>query len=203
MTEDSAQAVGPAMRYHATVGGALTESEAQQVGPLLHRIVQELPEEQQRGAVVDAGRPEDSPLHPYFEWNDYLAGERYRRMQAGALIKSVSVEIVNPDGRDRHRSLSAPVTIGPARQREPSVDGRHLVPAVDPLAVARAELLAWRERWGRVDNDALRLTFRPVFQAIETVMAPRTAKRCVECRTVLPDGWGRVRCEGCAIRPAS
>lgn len=46
--------------------------------------------------VVDEARPEDAPLHPYFEWRDDVAAERFRREQARAIIRSVHV-VAQPD----------------------------------------------------------------------------------------------------------
>lgn len=43
--------------------------------------------------VVDAARPDDSPLHRFFEWDDSVAAERYRVLQAGQLVRSVKVFI--------------------------------------------------------------------------------------------------------------
>ena len=43
-------------------------------------------------AVVDAARPEDAPLHPAFEWDDFVAGEQYRNIQARSMIKTVQIE---------------------------------------------------------------------------------------------------------------
>lgn len=42
--------------------------------------------------VVNAARPEEAPLHPAFEWNDLVAGERYREVQARSLIKTVQIQ---------------------------------------------------------------------------------------------------------------
>jgi hypothetical protein len=41
--------------------------------------------------VVDAARPKSSPLHSRFEWDNRVAGEKYREVQAGELIRSVKV----------------------------------------------------------------------------------------------------------------
>lgn len=41
--------------------------------------------------VVDQARPKDHPLHDRFEWDDSVAGERWRREQARLLIRSVKV----------------------------------------------------------------------------------------------------------------
>ena len=42
-------------------------------------------------AVVDAARDVESPLHRCFEWDDKVAGEKYRLEQAQRLIRSFTV----------------------------------------------------------------------------------------------------------------
>lgn len=42
--------------------------------------------------VVNAARDPEHPWHPRFEWDDEAAGEKYRRMQARALIRSIQYE---------------------------------------------------------------------------------------------------------------
>jgi hypothetical protein len=37
--------------------------------------------------VVNAARKKDSPLHDRFEWNNAVAGEKYREVQAAELIR--------------------------------------------------------------------------------------------------------------------
>lgn len=41
--------------------------------------------------VVDLARNPEHPLHERFEWDDAVAGERYREVQAAELIRSVKV----------------------------------------------------------------------------------------------------------------
>ena len=48
-------------------------------------------------AVVNAARPEEAPLHPAFEWNDLVAGEQYRNIQARSLIKTVQIQSSEDD----------------------------------------------------------------------------------------------------------
>ena len=40
-------------------------------------------------AVVDASRPDEAPLHPAFEWDDWQAAEAYRRQQAKSLTRAI------------------------------------------------------------------------------------------------------------------
>ncbi len=43
--------------------------------------------------LVEASRPEDAPLHKEFEWNNDIAGEKFREMQAGKMITNLKVVI--------------------------------------------------------------------------------------------------------------
>jgi hypothetical protein len=52
--------------------------------------------------VVDEARPETSELHHRFEWDDGVAGEAYRRVQAAELIRSVRIQFaVDPKSSER------------------------------------------------------------------------------------------------------
>lgn len=48
--------------------------------------------------VVKAAAPTKHPLHNHFEWNDEIAGEQYRLIQAQELIRSCRVAYTKPDG---------------------------------------------------------------------------------------------------------
>ena len=41
--------------------------------------------------VVNDARPDDSPIHPYFEWDDSVAAEKWRREQAGFYLRTIEV----------------------------------------------------------------------------------------------------------------
>lgn len=45
--------------------------------------------------VVDEARPEGAPLHDRFEWDNDIAGEKYRLVQAQQLIRSVQIEFID------------------------------------------------------------------------------------------------------------
>jgi hypothetical protein len=50
-------------------------------------------------ALVDAARDEGSVLHPYFEWDDAAAGDAFRLVQAGNLIRRVTVNWIRAEDR--------------------------------------------------------------------------------------------------------
>lgn len=43
--------------------------------------------------LVEASRPENAPLHSEFEWDDAIAAEEYRRVQARQMICNLSIVI--------------------------------------------------------------------------------------------------------------
>lgn len=72
------------------------------------------------GAVVDAARSNDSPLHKAFEWDDGEAAEAFRRQQAMRLIRAlviVPVKRVQTGGTVEYRPV--PSEAVHARTRDP------------------------------------------------------------------------------------
>lgn len=53
--------------------------------------------------VVDDARPVDSELHSRFEWDDAIAGEEYRLVQARNLIRSVEIVYTPADDPEPRR----------------------------------------------------------------------------------------------------
>lgn len=49
--------------------------------------------------LVDASRPEDAPLHKDFEWDDAIAGEKYREVQAGKMITSLKIVLKQEEAK--------------------------------------------------------------------------------------------------------
>jgi hypothetical protein len=53
------------------------------------------------GIVVDEARDPEHPLHARFEWDDSVAGEKWRHHQAHELITSVKITYKTPSGTAR------------------------------------------------------------------------------------------------------
>lgn len=64
--------------------------------------------------VIDVARDEDHPLHNRFEWDDTIAGKRYRLMQARVIINSVRVEFM---GEKREAFLSVVTKVEKVERR--------------------------------------------------------------------------------------
>jgi hypothetical protein len=75
--------------------GSPIRLDAQAVGEHLERLEQVGPLTPE--AIVEDARDEQSPTHPYFEWNDQDAAEQYRLVQARELVRAVIVVIEKPE----------------------------------------------------------------------------------------------------------
>lgn len=62
-------------------------------------------------AVVDVARDAAHPLHERFEWDDSVAGEAWRRVQAQELIRSVKVIYREPTETEEGRSVRSWVSV--------------------------------------------------------------------------------------------
>ena len=99
--------------------------------------------------MVDASREESAPLHPVFEWDDRKAAECYRVVQAGSLIRNVTVKI---EEVPRMEPVRAFVNVAPVGKRKgvfvsiksamTDEDGRETV-----VARAMAELERVKEKY--------------------------------------------------------
>lgn len=91
----------------------LVNAPAQQVGELLEDL-QNSPNGLTPAAVVNASREEGTLLHDEFEWDDAIAGEKYRLQQASNIIRNVVVirESTDQEEREQNRDRAFVVTPG-------------------------------------------------------------------------------------------
>lgn len=87
------------MARYAWVPGSRIGVNAQVAGERLAAITVANDGSLTPAAVVDDARPPDSPLHPAFTWDDKVAAEKYRHVEARQLIRSVRVLETGEDGK--------------------------------------------------------------------------------------------------------
>jgi hypothetical protein len=105
-----------------------TVSRRDRIGAEIVRISEEHGDTLTPGAVVEAARPKDSPLHGEFEWDNKKGGEKYREMQARRLIQ---VYVIRAGPRTERGFVS--VMMGP-KSSDREYQPVHLV-RDDPTAV--------------------------------------------------------------------
>lgn len=93
-------------------------------------------------SVLDEARPDGSPLHRYFEWDDDVAAEQYRLVQARQLIVRYSVEVeIQPEKVIRPRAFvnSSPGRYTPIADamRDPDARDRVMQSAIRELSALR------------------------------------------------------------------
>jgi hypothetical protein len=127
--------------------GSRVEADAQLVGDELERIRVHQNGRLESEDVVREARDDASPLHPIFDWDNEIAGEKWRIEQAKYLIRSIDVVI------ERSDEEAVPIRAFVSVKRD---EDRSYTSTVDALAdpVLRAqvveqafrELEAWRKR---------------------------------------------------------
>jgi hypothetical protein len=125
--------------------------------------------------VVDDARPEDSPTHNFFEWNDQVAAERYRVSQATHYMANIYV--VRSEAREPIRADEL-IRVAPARNSRP---GGRVVATVqreeDLVQEARQELARWRERYETCPQlRPAAILVREALEALEVVAARRMVR---------------------------
>ncbi len=82
--------------YFVKGSNGLTNSDAKVIGPVLAEMAKAGPVTAR--AVVEVAHSENSPLHPYFEWDDKKAAEAYRVGTARDMIRTVRVRVISESG---------------------------------------------------------------------------------------------------------
>lgn len=97
--------------------GPISDREARVLGPAVERLAEEKGGSVTSGDLLEAARPEESPFHKHFTWDNLAAAEAFRLHQANVLLGAIHVRIV--DEQDSSQVLrDAPVVLSipaPAR----------------------------------------------------------------------------------------
>ncbi|HEY6110582.1 MAG TPA: hypothetical protein VIV56_16890 [Gemmatimonadales bacterium] len=134
-------------------------------------------------SIVDEARPDDSPTHPMYEWDDAVAGELHRHEQARRYIRHLRVELVGPQGP---QEVPMAVSFGPGTDYtsfETAMTNAEMRQTV--LRQAMEEAKRWAERYNWLTE------LEPVFKAIMRVKT-KARGRQGGARPGLP-GKGRTR----------
>lgn len=67
-----------------------------------------------KASLLEASRPEDSPTHKCFEWDDHKAAEQWRLNQAGAIIRDLQIEYVDSESDSEPTVIPMFVNVKPS-----------------------------------------------------------------------------------------
>jgi hypothetical protein len=79
------------MAAYTWKSGFHLKADAQKVGEQMARIEKKGP--LTPSALVKANRREGTPLHDYFEWDDAIAADKYREVQASYVIRAIEITV--------------------------------------------------------------------------------------------------------------
>ena len=136
------------MDFQPVIGSHISRATAVLLGNTFQNLLREGPLTQK--TVVDDARPCTSPTHPLFEWNNAIAGEKFRLDQAGYYLRSVDILIpaeseeplriraVHCEG-EKGYDFTTRILKNPNRRK-------------DLLAKALAEFHQWKARWETLEE---------------------------------------------------
>ncbi len=124
--------------------------------------------------IVEKAKSKNSPIHDHFEWNDSVAGEKYRLWQARYLINQIHIVVENAEGDEESIRAFHNISIKYEENEEDNERGYVTVEEVkdnpDYLAIiiskAHDELLGWQQKYAQYRNLSKFRMFEPVFRTI-------------------------------------
>jgi hypothetical protein len=122
-------------------------------------------------ALVDTARPDISPIHPFYEWDDSIAGEQYRLEQARSHVRCVrrvenTVPIKDQPIIREYHSVRDPDS---GTQYQPlRVVARNPLYYQQVLADAKTEIRAWRAKYASLNE------LFPIISAIDDTLGSKS-----------------------------
>lgn len=184
-------------QYLVRDGSRLSVEDARIIGPEIDKLMG--PDGVRAEDIVDAARPARSKLHPYFQWNDTIAAEAFRREQARYLARSITIHIVRPRQRQPEfrdiilvpsrafPSVPATQAAGATSRQQNRVYVRHEDVVGDEgrvemiMGEALKQLLAWQRKYQAYRHvAAFSERFAQVAEAIERLQRAARAPEVVD-----------------------
>lgn len=160
--------------FKAGPGSGFGKKRAQRYGEYLWKLRDENGDVLKPGRVVEEAKPESSPLHDYFEWDNKVASQKYRIFQARKLLEHIVV-VVEVDGKDEdvRAFLNVAVKIGKKKIKQGYVTVREVQMNKEyhKIVVQNAldELRGWEKRYHQYLRLSIFKPLKPVFKAIKSM----------------------------------
>lgn len=140
------------MKKYGIKSGAFVKTSAQTIGSVCEQL--ERMNKLTPANLVEVSRSIDAPLHDEFEWNDTIAGEKYREHQARYLIRVITIE---PDKKESE-PIRAFVSIPQQNRERKYINTQYAmsIPKTREVVLADAirELNAFRRKFNALNELA-------------------------------------------------
>lgn len=126
--------------------------------------------------VVEKARTKTAPIHDFFEWDDKIAGEKYRIWQARYLLGRIEIIVQTEEGEEQTRAFH---NISIQNEDEGHERGYVTIKEIqenkDYLQIvldnALDEIKSWQKRYSQYKRLKVFIPLKPLFRAIkQTVM---------------------------------
>ena len=113
--------------------------------------------------VVESAKGKDSPLHDYFDWDNDVAGDKWRLEQAQCMIRSIEVKYIGGDGKPEYIRMMYNLETEENKNMYIPVDEVFSSEIYREQLLERAysEAISWKERYHHLQE------FSKVFESIE------------------------------------
>jgi len=130
-------------------------------------------------SIVSEARPKTSPIHHMFEWNDKVAGNKYRESQARVYVQHLTVEIISNTGA---REMPVAVSFRTGAKNEGYTATETVMSNTELrerlIAQALDEVEVWRRRYRYLNELAA------VFEEVDKALARRAKQDVGQPATV-------------------
>ena len=114
--------------------------------------------------LLQNAEPEESPLHELFEWDDAVAGRKYRLSQATNIIINLAVEV---EKEQKPKKIRAYYNVSDTEKKGTfiNVESAFSNPDTKEIVIKRAyrEMVAFTKKYENITE------FAPIFKAIESL----------------------------------
>ena len=161
-------------RFVAGVGANFGDDKAQVYGEFLWKLKESNGETLSPEYVVQNATPKTSPIHDYFEWDDKVAGGKYRTWQARYLLGRIEI-VIEEDGKGETTRAFHNISI--KNQKDENERGYVTLTDVknnaDYLQIvlenALDEIKSWQKRYSQYKRIAKFRIFNPLFKEIKNI----------------------------------
>jgi hypothetical protein len=152
-------------------GSTFSEEKAQIYGEFLWKVREENGDTLSPETVLEKAKPKASPIHDFFEWDDSLAGEKYRLWQARYLIGRIEIIIQTEEGEEQVRAFhNISIETEDEGHERGYVTIKDLQENEDYLRIvlvnALDEIKSWQKRYSQYKRLKVFRPLKPIFKAI-------------------------------------
>jgi len=156
--------------FKAGKGSMFDDVKAQVYGEFLWKIREENGDVLTPIQIVDKAKAKSSPIHEYFEWDDTIAGEKYRIFQARNLIGRIEI-IVESDGEEDQIRAFHNISVQDGEEHERGYVTLHDIQSNKDyleivLAGALDEIKSWQKRYSQYKRLKAFQPLKPIFKVI-------------------------------------